>query len=51
MNANSALAPLENIPADEVGKVVQDFVTYNKATKVIVTRQPDGKYTVEPYKN
>jgi hypothetical protein len=51
MNANSALAPVENIPADEVGKVVQDFVTYDEVTKVIVTQQNDSTYTVEPYKD
>jgi len=34
-----------DIPKEEVGTVVQDFVD-NGADKVFVERQADGKYTV-----
>lgn len=34
-----------DIPKNEVGTVVQDFVD-NGAKSVFVERQPDGKYTV-----
>lgn len=34
-----------DIPAPEVGTVVQDFVG-NGAEKVLVERQPDGQFTV-----
>jgi hypothetical protein len=36
---------LTDIPADQVGVVVQDFID-NGAVKVRVERQPNGKFTI-----
>ncbi len=37
---------LEKVPAEQVGSVVQSFVSNDGATKIVCTRQSDGTWTV-----
>ena len=48
MSNGTLLKPIEDIPPDNVGKVVQDSVDYDNVKKMDVFQQPDGKYTVKP---
>ncbi len=36
---------INGVPAEQVGRVVQDFID-DGATDVVVTKEPDGTYTV-----
>lgn len=41
------MAKLINIPAEDVLRVIESFLFTDRAAKVTVIRQPDGKFTVE----
>jgi hypothetical protein len=42
--------PIEDIPADGVGDVVQSFITDSGVKQMDVSQQPDGTFTVTPEK-
>lgn len=40
--------PITGVPADQVGQVVQDFITFGNVSQLRVDKQDDGTYTVTP---
>lgn len=50
MNHKHALLPISDVPQDKVGDIVQSFIDYDNATKVIVEKQSDGNFTIQAYK-
>jgi hypothetical protein len=47
----TVLNPILDIPANDVGDIVQKFVDYDHVTKIEIVKQPDGKFTVVPTKS
>ena len=42
------IAPLSDVPPDEVGKVVQRFIDYDNVKQLTVNQQPNGNFTITP---
>jgi hypothetical protein len=40
--------PITDIPSDQVGGVVQDFIDLDGVKELTVTQQTNGKFTVTP---
>ena len=50
MSNGSELSPLVDVPKEEVGNVVQDCVNYDDPGQVIITKQENGNYSIQPVK-
>jgi hypothetical protein len=40
--------PITDVPKDQVGTTVQDFIDFGNAKSVTVVQQPNGNYTITP---
>ena len=40
--------PITDVPQDKVGETVQDFIDFSDPQTITVTKQPNGKYAIEP---
>lgn len=40
--------PVSDVPPDQVGSVVQDFIDFDDVVELKVSKQSNGKFTVTP---
>ena len=49
MSNDQGLDPIVNVPSEQVGTVVQDFITFDGAKKVVVEMDQNGNFSVQAY--